>query len=79
MSTQIAVRLSEDDLAALDREVAEGRAGSRSEALRRGIAYIRRQQRYRNDDAVLLELTRREEAVYPELEGLGSVVPPAID
>lgn len=77
MSTQIAIRLDDDDLAALDAEVREGRAGSRSDALRRGIAYLRREQRYRGEEAVLVGLARRGEPVYPDLEGaLGSTYPP---
>ncbi|MDP9407336.1 MAG: ribbon-helix-helix domain-containing protein, partial [Actinomycetota bacterium] len=36
MSTQIAIRLDDDELAALDSEVREGRAVSRSDAVRRG-------------------------------------------
>jgi Arc/MetJ-type ribon-helix-helix transcriptional regulator len=68
MSTQIAIRLQDDELAALDREVAAGRAASRAEAVRHGIAYLERAQRYRNDEAVLLELARRADVVYPDLE-----------
>ena len=70
MSTQIAIRLDDDELAALDAEVAAGRAASRSEAVRRGIARLQRDQRYRSEEATLLELARRGEAVYPDLDGL---------
>lgn len=69
-TTQIAVRLSPDELDALDAEVAQGRATSRSDALRRGIARIRRDQRYRDEESVLVDLARRGEPVYPDLEGL---------
>ena len=79
MSTQIAIRLDDDDLAALDAEVREGRAASRSDALRRGIAYLRREQRYRGEEAVLLELARRGEHVYPDLEGVQSLTRPPLD
>lgn len=65
MTTQIAIRLSDDELAALDVEVAEGRATSRSDAVRRGIDRLQREQRYRGEEAVLIELARRGEAVYP--------------
>ncbi len=79
MTTQIAVRLTADELSALDAEVAAGRASSRSEALRRGIARLRREQRYRRDEEVLLELARRGEAVYPDLEGLLDLPHPPLD
>lgn len=79
MSTQIAIRLDDDELYALDVEVREGRAASRSEAVRRGIAYIRRQQRYRVEEAKLVELARRGEPVYPDLEGLADVAHPPLD
>ncbi len=77
-TTQIAVRLTPDELDALDAEVAEGRASSRSDALRRSIARLQRGQRYRAEERVLVELARRGEPVYPDLEGL--VVPhPELD
>ncbi|MGF1645622.1 MAG: ribbon-helix-helix protein, CopG family [Kineosporiaceae bacterium] len=79
MSTQIAIRLDDDDLDALDREVREGRARSRSEALRRGIGHLRRQQRYRHDEEVLVDLARRQESVYPDLDGLLDLPHPALD
>lgn len=75
--TQIAVRLDEDELAALDTEVAEGRAANRSEAVRRGIDRLQRDQRYRREEATLIELVRRGEPIYPDLEGvLGQPHPP---
>ena len=67
MTTQIAIRLSDDELAALDVEVAEGRAPNRSDAVRRGIARLQREQRYRGEEAILIELARRGELVYPDL------------
>ena len=70
MSTQIAIRLADDDLNALDVEGKEGRAASRSDAVRRGIAHIKRDQRYRGEERSLIELARRGEAVYPDLAGL---------
>ena len=79
MSTQIAIRLDDDDLSALDAEVREGRAASRSDALRRGIAYLRREQRYRGEEAVLVELARRGEPVYPDLEGALDLTRPPLD
>lgn len=79
MTTQIAVRLSPEELDALDAEVARGRATSRSEAVRRGIARLRRDQRYRAEGEVLADLARRGEPVYPDLEGLTSSPPPWLD
>jgi Arc/MetJ-type ribon-helix-helix transcriptional regulator len=79
VSTQIAIRLDDDDLAALDAEVQEGRAASRSDALRRGIAHLRREQRYRAEEAVLAELVRRGESVYPDLEGVLDLARPPLD
>ncbi len=69
MTTKIVVRLDERELAALDTEVAEGRAANRSDAVRRGIGRLQRDQRYRGEEAILVELARRGEAVYPELDG----------
>jgi Arc/MetJ-type ribon-helix-helix transcriptional regulator len=79
MSTQIAIRLSDDELAALDDEVKGGRAASRSEAVRRGIAYLTREQRYRGEEATLLALARRGESVYPELEEMLELPHPTLD
>ncbi|MDQ3580085.1 MAG: ribbon-helix-helix domain-containing protein [Actinomycetota bacterium] len=70
MSIQIAVRLNAEELNALDVEVQEGRASSRSEAIRRGVAHLTREQRYRGEEAKLIEIARRGEAVYPDLEGI---------
>ena len=79
MTTQIAVRLDDDELAALDAEVASGRAASRSEAVRRSILRLQREQRYRQDDAVLLELARRGEPVYPDLAAVLDLPVPELD
>ncbi len=76
--TQIAVRLSDAEVDALDAEVAQGRAANRSEALRRGIARLRRDQRYRDEDAILESLAERNEAVYPDLEGLAHPPPQSL-
>jgi Arc/MetJ-type ribon-helix-helix transcriptional regulator len=67
MSTQIAIRLDDDELAALDAEVADGRAVNRSDAVRRGIAHLQRERRYRAEEATLVELARRGDVVYPDL------------
>lgn len=79
MTTQIAVRLDSEELAALDNEVAQGRAANRSDALRRSIARLQRDQRYRNEEAILVELARRGEALYPDLEGVRGLPHPPVD
>jgi Arc/MetJ-type ribon-helix-helix transcriptional regulator len=79
MSTQIAIRLDDRELAALDSEVAQGRAASRSEAVRHGIARLQREQRYRAEEVVLIELARRGEPVYPDLDGLLDLPHPSLD
>lgn len=79
MTTQIAVRLDDDELATLDAEVAAGRAASRSEAVRRSILRLQREQRYRQDEAILLDLARRGESVYPDLEGVLDLPRPQLD
>lgn len=79
MTTQIAIRLDNAELAALDAEVAEGRATSRSEAVRRGIARLKRDQRYRGEEAALVELARRGEPVYPELDSVLDLPHPPLD
>lgn len=79
MSTQIAIRLDEKDLAVLDAEVSEGRALNRSDAIRRGIARLDRDRRYRAEDAVLAELSARGEPVYAELDGILDRAHPILD
>lgn len=79
MTTQIAIRLDDRDLDALDTEVASGRAASRSEAVRRGITYLQRAQRYRDEEKALVELARRGEPVYPDLDGVLDLPHPTLD
>lgn len=79
MTTQIAVRLDDNELEALDTEIVEGRAANRSEAVRRGIARLQRDQRYRREEATLVDLARRGEAVYPDLDGLLDRPHPVLD
>ena len=79
MSTQIAIRLDDQELAALDAEVRDGRAASRSDAVRRSITQLKRLQRYRHDEATLLELVRRGEPIYPDLDGLTDLPHPQMD
>ncbi|WP_136709255.1 hypothetical protein [Agromyces sp. H66] len=79
MTTQIAIRLNDLELEALDLEVVEGRAANRSEAVRRGIARLQREQRYRREEATLIELARRGESVYPDLDGVLDLTHPELD
>ncbi len=79
MTTQIAVRLDDRELAALDAEVAEGRAANRSEAVRRSIARLQREQRYRSEEGTLVDLARNGEAVYPDLDALLDLPHPPLD
>ncbi|PWJ47129.1 hypothetical protein SAMN06264364_14126 [Quadrisphaera granulorum] len=79
MSTQIAIRLEAAELAALDAEVAAGRASNRSDAVRRSIARLQREQRYQADEAILMDLVRRGEPLYPDLEVPRSHKHPALD
>jgi Arc/MetJ-type ribon-helix-helix transcriptional regulator len=79
VGTQIAIRLDNQELAALDAEVTAGRAASRSDAVRRGIAYLQREQRYRGEEATLVELARRGESVYPDLDGVLDLPHPPLD
>ena len=79
MTTQIAIRLDDRELAALDAEVVEGRAANRSEAVRHGIARLQRDQRYRGEEAVLLDVARRGEPIYPGLVGALDLPHPALD
>lgn len=79
MTTQIAVRLEDAEVEALDAEVAQGRASNRSDAVRRSIARLRRDQRYRGEESVLLELARRGGALYPDLDGILDLPHPPLD
>jgi Arc/MetJ-type ribon-helix-helix transcriptional regulator len=79
VTTQIAVRLDDGELAALDAEVLQGRAANRSEAVRHGIARLQRDQRYRGEEATLIELARRGEPVYPDLDGVLDLSRPTMD
>jgi len=51
MTIQVPVRLTEEDVAALDAIVAEGRFSSRSDALRAGLAHVLHEEREREIDA----------------------------
>ena len=82
MTTQIAIRLDDSELETLDTEVVEvveGRAANRSDAVRRAIARLQRDQRYRGEEAILVDLARRGESVYPDLDGLLDLPHPELD
>lgn len=79
MTTQIAVRLDDAEIEALDAEVAQGRAANRSDAVRRSIARLRRDQRYRGEEPVLIDFARRGEALYPDLDGILDLPHPPLD
>lgn len=68
-STQIAIRLDDEELAALDVEVESGRSANRSDAVRRGIKRLQREHRSRRDEQLIIEIMRRGEALYPDLDG----------
>lgn len=67
MTIQVPVRLSERDVAALDAVVASGRFGSRSEALRAGLAHVLSEEREREIDAAY----RRGYGAAPQGEWVG--------
>lgn len=50
MTTQVPVRLTNEDVAALDAAVARGRFSSRSDALRAGLAAVLREEEEREID-----------------------------
>jgi Arc/MetJ-type ribon-helix-helix transcriptional regulator len=79
MGSQIAIRLDTEELATLDAEVAQGRAASRSDAVRRGIAQLQRVQRYRDEEARLVALSRAGEPIYPDLDAILSREHPPLD
>jgi Arc/MetJ-type ribon-helix-helix transcriptional regulator len=67
MTTQVPVRLTESDLAALDAAIERGAFANRSEALRAGLERILREERERE----LTELYARAYAEQPEEEWIG--------
>jgi len=68
MSQQIAVRLSDRELAALDETVAAGEARNRSDAVRRSIASLSRYRAYRRDAEIIRQVAASGEALYPDFE-----------
>jgi Arc/MetJ-type ribon-helix-helix transcriptional regulator len=69
MTVQVPVRLTEEDVAALDAVVAGGRFASRSDALRAGLARVLHEEREREID----EAYRRGYGKQPQEEWVGLV------
>jgi len=69
MTIQVPVRLTEDDVAALDELVARGRFPNRSEALRAGVAHVIREEREREID----EAYRVGYLTHPQEEWVGGI------
>ncbi len=69
MTVQVPVRLTEADLAALDKSIAEGRFANRSDALRAGLARVLREEREHEIDAAY----RRGYTEHPQEEWVGEL------
>lgn len=69
MTSQVPVRLTDADLAALDAVVASGRYANRSEALRAGLARVLSEEREREIDAAYA----RGYGVDPQEEWVGVI------
>jgi len=69
MTTQVPVRLTDEDLANLDRAVATGRFANRSEGLRAGLKAVLREER----DREIEESYRRGYGKYPQEEWIGQL------
>lgn len=67
MTVQVPVRLTDEDVSALDKAVAEGRFASRSDALRTGLELVLREEREREID----EAYRRGYAEHPQEAWVG--------
>jgi len=70
MSSQIAIRLNDEELAILDAEVANGRALNRSDAVRRSITYLDRYRGYRQDADIMSRIRMSGEELYPDLASI---------
>ncbi len=69
MATQIAIRIPERDLAALDEAVRAGRFASRAAAVREGVSRLLGEER----DREIAESYRRAYSEHPEEEIFGEV------
>jgi len=67
MSTQIAVRLPDEQVAFLDREVAQGHAGSRAQLVGKALRRMEREQVAAHDLEVIIASGGNP---YSELEGM---------
>jgi Arc/MetJ-type ribon-helix-helix transcriptional regulator len=67
MSTQIAVRLPDAQVAFLDREVSQGRASSRAELVSMALRRMERERVAVRDLEIIIEAGGNP---YPELEGM---------
>ena len=67
MTIQVPVRLTEEDVAALDEVVASGRFASRSDVLRTALEGLLREEREREID----EAYRRGYGAHPQEEWIG--------
>jgi Arc/MetJ-type ribon-helix-helix transcriptional regulator len=67
VTIQVPVRLTEEDVAALDGIVSSGRYRSRSDALRRGLEHVLREEREREIE----EAYRLGYGKYPQEEWIG--------
>lgn len=67
MSPQIAVRLSADELTAIDALIAKGRCPSRAAAIRESLAFFLREQR----ELEIVEAYRRGYGEHPQEEWIG--------
>jgi predicted transcriptional regulator len=70
MTTQIAVRLPDDVVKWLDRQVAEGRTRSRASAVERALRHEIRRQIYARDAEIYASLKDKEDP--DDLEGLAA-------
>jgi Arc/MetJ-type ribon-helix-helix transcriptional regulator len=69
MTTQVPVRLTDSDLAALDAAIERGRFANRSEALRAGLEHVLREERNREIEGAY----RRGYGAHPQEEWVGEV------
>jgi Arc/MetJ-type ribon-helix-helix transcriptional regulator len=69
MTVQVPVRLTEEDVAALDAVVASGRFSNRSEALRAGLEQVLREER----ETVIDAAYRRGYGAKPQEEWVGEL------
>jgi Arc/MetJ-type ribon-helix-helix transcriptional regulator len=69
MTTQVPVRLTDSDLAALDAAIARGRFANRSEALREGLERVLYEERQREIDETYVAAY----AKHPQPEWVGEL------